>query len=57
MMLILKEGEVYFFDRDNSVFQVEGLRFPLRSNINEHLINTLIDGVSDKTVEQSNPQF
>lgn len=49
MMLILKEGEVYFFDRDNSVFQVEGLRFPLRSNMNEHLMNTLIDGVSDKT--------
>lgn len=46
MMLILKEGEVYFFDRDNSVFQVEGLRFPLRSNLNEHLMNTLIDGVS-----------
>lgn len=49
MMLILKEGEVYFFDRDNSVFQVEGLRFPLLSNLNEHLINTLIDGVSDIT--------
>lgn len=46
MMLIQKADEVYFFDRDNSVFQVEGLRFPLRSNINEHLINTLIDGVS-----------
>lgn len=48
MMLILKEDEVYFFDRDNSVFQVEGLRFPLRSNINEHLMKTLIDGVSER---------
>lgn len=46
MMLILKEGEVYFFDRDNQVFQADGIRFPLRSNINEHLIKTLIDGVS-----------
>lgn len=49
MMLILKEGEVYFYDRDNAVYQAEGIRFPLRSNINEHLINTLIDGVSDQT--------
>lgn len=46
MMLILKEAEVFFFDRDNSVFQVEGLRFPFRANIDEHLTNTLIDGVS-----------
>lgn len=47
MMLIQKENEVFFFDRDNSVFQVEGLRFPLRSDLNRHLENTLIDGVSE----------
>lgn len=46
MMLIQKEGEVFFFDRDNSVFQVDGMRFPLLSNPQEHLVNTLIDGVS-----------
>lgn len=57
MMLILKEGEVYFFDRDNSVFQVEGLRFPLRSNLNEHLMNTLIDGVSDKMIWAKSSHF
>lgn len=45
MMLILKENEIYFFDRDNSCFQVDGLRFPLRSNLREHLVDTLIDGV------------
>lgn len=47
MMLIQRENEIYFFDRDNSVFQVEGLRFPVRENLDEHLFNTLIDGVSD----------
>jgi hypothetical protein len=31
MMLIKGENEVYFVDRDNSVFQVENLMFPFRS--------------------------
>lgn len=48
MMLIRGENQIFFFDRDNSVFQVEGLRFPLRSDLNKHLENTLIDGVSTK---------
>ena len=46
MMLILQEGEVYFFDRDNSCFQVERLRFVHRKNLQQHLTNTLLDGVS-----------
>lgn len=46
MMLILKQDEVYFLDRDNSVFQVEGIRFPYRKDLNRHLVNTLLDGVS-----------
>lgn len=46
MMLILKQDEVYFLDRDNSVFQVEGIRFPHRKDLNRHLVNTLLDGVS-----------
>lgn len=46
MMLVLKQDEVYFFDRDNSVFQVEGLRFPYRKDLGRHLIDTLLDGVS-----------
>lgn len=46
MMLILKQDEVYFLDRDNSVFQVDGIRFPHRKDLNRHLVNTLLDGVS-----------
>lgn len=46
MMFIHKENGVYFFDRDNSCFQVSGMRFPCRENFNTHLYDTLIDGVS-----------
>lgn len=46
MMLILRKNEVFFLDRDNSVFQVENLRFPLRKDPQRHIENTLLDGVS-----------
>lgn len=46
MMLISKANEVYFFDRDNSCFKVDGLRFPCRDDLNSHISDTLIDGVS-----------
>ncbi|GAB0087240.1 hypothetical protein DMENIID0001_015330 [Sergentomyia squamirostris] len=45
MMLILGKDQVYMFDRENNCYQVEGLRFPLRTNFSEHLTNTLVDGV------------
>lgn len=45
-MLILQENEVYCLDRDNSVFQVDSLKFPHRKDPNRHLTNTLLDGVS-----------
>lgn len=45
-MLVLQENEVYFFDRDNSCFQVDGLRFPHHSDFKRHLTKTLLDGVS-----------
>lgn len=48
MMLILKENEVYFFDRDNSCFQVTGMRFPCRDELKAHIFDTLIDGVRIK---------
>lgn len=59
MMLILKENEVYFFDRDNSCFQVSGMRFPCREDINEHIHETLIDGemVIDKVNGLSIPRY
>lgn len=44
-MLIQGDGEVYFIDRENSVFEVNGLTFPhLREN--RCLRDTLMDGVS-----------
>lgn len=43
-MLIDKEDEVYFFDRDHCIFRVDGLRFPHRKE-HRHLRDTLIDGV------------
>ena len=44
-MLILKEGEVYFLDRDNSVFISDKFFFPRRKNPEEHVFDTLVDGV------------
>lgn len=46
MMLIDGRDEVYFFDRNNSCFQVENVTFVLGKNLNEHLDGTLLDGVS-----------
>lgn len=59
MMLILKENEVYFFDRDNSCFQVSGIRFPCRDDIQTHITDTLIDGemVIDKVNGLSIPRY
>jgi len=59
MMLVLKEGEVYCLDRDNSVFQVDGLKFPHRKAPNRHLCNTLLDGemVIDKHQGHNIPRY
>lgn len=46
MMLILKENEIYFFDRDNSCFQVQNMKFVHREDLSKHLCDTLLDGVS-----------
>lgn len=45
MMLILGPLETYLFDRDNSVFTAPGLTFPKRKNLDEHITDTLLDGV------------
>ena len=34
-MMIQADGEIYFIDRDNSVFQVNGLTFPIRETYPE----------------------
>ena len=45
MMLILKENEVYLLDRDNSVFSTDKFKFPRRKAPDEHVFDTLVDGV------------
>lgn len=45
MMLIQGDGEVFFLDRDNNVFQVKGLTFP-HPQEPRILRDTLLDGVS-----------
>lgn len=47
MMYIQGENEVYFIDRDNSVFEVENLKFLHRKNLDHHLKDTLLDGVNN----------
>ena len=46
MMMILGPLETFLFDRDNSVFAAPGLTFPKRKNLDEHITDTLVDGVS-----------
>lgn len=59
MMLILKEHEVYFFDRDNACFQVSGMRFPCHEDLRTHIYDTLIDGemVIDKVNGLTIPRY
>uniref|UniRef100_A0A2M4BHL5 mRNA-capping enzyme n=1 Tax=Anopheles marajoara TaxID=58244 RepID=A0A2M4BHL5_9DIPT len=59
MMLILRENEIYFFDRDNSVFAVNGIRFPALDDPSRHLVDTLVDGemVIDKVGKEQIPRY
>ncbi|KAK9510427.1 hypothetical protein O3M35_005218 [Rhynocoris fuscipes] len=59
MMLIKGENEIYFLDRDNSVFEVSGVRFVHRKNLNKHLTHTLLDGemVIDKHEGKDIPRY
>jgi len=59
MMLIQEEGEIYFFDRDNSCFKVDDLTFPPPRDPNKQLCNTLLDGevVIDHVKAQSFPRY
>ncbi|CAL1682344.1 unnamed protein product [Lasius platythorax] len=59
MMLVQGDGEVYFIDRDNSVFEVNGLKFPHLRDINRCLRDTLMDGemVIDKDKGKKIPRY
>lgn len=45
-MFVNGRGRIYMLDRDNSVFCVHNLSFPDRSDLDRHLTNTLLDGVT-----------
>lgn len=45
MMLILDRNEIYFVDRNFSCFKVNDISFVTAKNLNEHIKNTLVDGV------------
>ena len=49
-MYIHCEGEIYMLDRDNSVFSVPQLKFLSRKRRNDHIFETLVDGVSELLV-------
>ncbi|XP_076223556.1 mRNA-capping enzyme-like [Nomia melanderi] len=59
MMMIQGNGEIYFVDRDNSVFQVSGLSFPHPRDVNRNLEDTLLDGemVIDKADGTDIPRY
>jgi mRNA-capping enzyme len=59
MMLIYKEREIYLFDRDNSCFKVDNLRFPNVKDLTRHMKNTLVDGemVIDKVNGTNVPRY
>lgn len=44
MMLINGKDEIYFIDKENSVYKVSGLTFLHRKDQNKHLTDTLVDG-------------
>lgn len=45
LMLIDGPGQIYFIDRDNCVFEAPEVSFRFKKNLDEHLSNTLVDGV------------
>ena len=46
MMLINGKNDVHMIDRDNTIFHIANLEFPLRKDPRHHLGKTLLDGVS-----------
>lgn len=59
MMYIQKDGEVYFIDRNNSVFQVSKMTFPHINESSRTLSDTLLDGemVIDRAFGKEYPRY
>ncbi|KAI5694432.1 hypothetical protein M8J76_014514 [Diaphorina citri] len=59
MMYIKNADEIYFTDRDFSMYKISGLTFPHRKDPNKRLTNTLLDGemVIDRVQGQNIPRY
>ncbi|XP_034939486.1 mRNA-capping enzyme-like isoform X2 [Chelonus insularis] len=59
MMFIQANEEVFFIDRNNSVFEVSGLTFPHCEDVSRTLKDTLLDGemVIDKVNGTEHPRY
>jgi mRNA-capping enzyme len=59
MMLIHSQGEIFFFDRDNSCFKVDDMKFPSSKDLTKHIKSTLLDGemVIDKFEDKKVPRY
>ncbi|XP_020708815.2 mRNA-capping enzyme [Athalia rosae] len=59
MMLIQADREVFFIDRDNCIFQVDGLTFPHPMDTKRLLRDTLLDGemVIDRAEGKEYPRY
>jgi mRNA-capping enzyme len=58
-MFIMGQGQVYFIDRNNAVFQIEDLSFFSSHDGKRHLVDTLVDGemVIDKADGMRHPRY
>uniref|UniRef100_A0A8C5C4M5 mRNA-capping enzyme n=1 Tax=Gadus morhua TaxID=8049 RepID=A0A8C5C4M5_GADMO len=59
MMLINGKNDVHMIDRDNTIFHIANLEFPLRKDPRHHLGKTLLDGemIIDKVNGQPVPRY
>ncbi|XP_046648478.1 mRNA-capping enzyme-like isoform X2 [Daphnia pulicaria] len=59
MMFVMGQEQVYFIDRDNAVFQIEGVSFFSSHDGKRHLVDTLVDGemVIDKADGMRHPRY
>jgi len=60
MMYIKGPFQIYFIDRDNAIFQIEGLSFVSSRDRNIHLVDTLVDGemvIDTESGGQKTPRY
>ena len=59
-MFIAAQYQVYFVDRDNAVFQIDGVSFVSSHDPSRHLIDTLVDGemvIDTEPGGQTHPRY